>query len=49
VVTSLADLRHNKIVSVPGRLYGALTVLARVVPRSVVRQFGARVNNRGRT
>jgi short-subunit dehydrogenase len=49
VVTSLSDLRSNKIVSVPGRLYSSMAVLTRLLPRSLVRQFASRVNNRGRT
>ncbi len=49
VVTSLRDLRANKIVSVPGRLYSTIAVLTRLLPRGLVRSFGARVNNRGRT
>ena|ERR1700712_717166 len=49
VVTSLRDLRRNKIVSVPGRLYATMAVVTRLLPRGLVRQFAARVNNRGRT
>jgi short-subunit dehydrogenase len=49
VVTSLRDLRANKIVSVPGRLYSTIAVLTRLLPRGLVRSFGARVNSRGRT
>ena len=49
VATSLRDLRSNKIVSVPGRLYAAMAVLTRLLPRGLVRQFASKVNNRGRT
>jgi len=49
VVTSLRDLRSNKIVSVPGRLYSTIAVLARLFPRGLVRGAAARVNNKGRT
>jgi len=49
VVTSLGDLRKNKIVSVPGRLYSTIAVLARLFPRGAVRQAAARVNNKERT
>ena len=49
VVTSLRDLRHNKIVSVPGALYATIAVLVRLFPRRAVRNIAARVNNRGRT
>ena len=49
VVTSLDDLRHNKIVSVPGALYGTIAVAARLLPRSTIRSIASKVNNRGRT
>ncbi len=49
VVTSLADLRANKIVSVPGRLYSSVAVLARLAPRALVRRVASKVDNRGRT
>ena len=49
VVASLGDLRANKIVSVPGRLYATIAVASRLLPRALVRNFGAKVNNRGRT
>ena len=49
VVTSLADLRTNRVVSVPGRLYSSLAVAARLMPRAVVRQVAARVDNSRRT
>ncbi len=49
VVTSLRDLRANKIVSVPGLLYATIAVITRLLPRALVRRIGARVNNRGRT
>jgi short-subunit dehydrogenase len=49
VVASLDDLRRNKIVSVPGRLYSTIAVLARLFPRGLVRAAASRVNNKGRT
>lgn len=49
VATSLADLRTNRIVSVPGRLYRVLAVVVRLFPRSLVRKAAARVNNSRRT
>lgn len=49
VVTSLRDLRSNKIVSIPGRLYSTIAVLARLSPRGLVRVAAARVNNKART
>lgn len=49
VATSLRDLRRNKILSVPGRLYSSLAVAARLLPRGLVRAAAARVNNDKRT
>ncbi|MET3804598.1 short-subunit dehydrogenase [Nakamurella sp. UYEF19] len=49
VVTSLRDLRRNKILSVPGRLYSSMAVAVRLLPRGLVRRYTARVNNSGRT
>ncbi len=49
VSTSLADLRTNKVVSVPGQLYGTIAVLSRLAPRRLVRQVAGRVHNKGRT
>lgn len=49
VVTSLRDLRNDKILSVPGLLYRTLAVLARLMPRALIRGAGSRINNRRRT
>lgn len=49
VVTSLQDLRRNKILSVPGRLYSSMAVAVRLLPRRLVRGYASRVNNTGRT
>jgi short-subunit dehydrogenase len=49
VATSLADLRSNRIVSVPGRLYRVVAVAVRLFPRSLVRKAASRVNNSRRT
>ncbi|QNK81434.1 SDR family oxidoreductase [Nakamurella sp. PAMC28650] len=49
VVTSLADLRANRILSVPGRLYALMAVLVRLLPRGVVRRVASKVNNSQRT
>jgi len=49
VSTSLADLQTNKVVSVPGPLYGTIAVLSRLAPRGLVRQLAGRVHNKGRT
>lgn len=49
VVTSLADLRANRIVSVPGSLYRVLAIAVRLFPRRLVRNAAAKVNNSRRT
>lgn len=49
VVTSLADLRADRVLSVPGRLYSSLAVLARLLPRSVIRRVAAKVDDGRRT
>lgn len=47
VSTSLADLRADKIISIPGIQYKVLTTLGRLVPQSLVRRL-ANVVGRGR-
>lgn len=49
VETSMRDLRRNKILSVPGQLYSSLAVAVRLLPRGLVRNAAARVNNGKRT
>lgn len=49
VSTSLADLRANRPLSIPGGFYKTLTTVARLAPRSLVRSVASRVNNKGRT
>jgi short-subunit dehydrogenase len=49
VRTSLADLRRNRVLSIPGTLYKTIYVLTRVMPRPVVRAVASRVRSRGRT
>lgn len=49
VETSMRDLRRNKILSVPGRLYSSLAVAVRLLPRGLVRNAAAKVNNGKRT
>lgn len=46
---SLADLRRNRVLSIPGTLYKGVYLATRVVPRSVLRRAAARVKSRGRT
>ena len=49
VVTSLADLRANRVLSVPGPLYGSLAVAARLLPRGLIRRVAAKVDDGRRT
>jgi short-subunit dehydrogenase len=46
----LADLRAGRTLSVPGAQYKAITVLARLVPRALLRRIASRAaGGRGRT
>ncbi len=49
VLRSLADLRSNRVLSVPGALYRGIAVFADLAPRSLVNRVAARVANGGRT
>jgi len=49
VATSMADLRANRPLSIPGTLYKTIYVLTRLAPRSLVRQVAAKVKAKGRT
>ena len=49
VQRSLADLRVNRVLSVPGALYKGVAVFADFAPRALVNRLAARVANRGRT
>jgi short-subunit dehydrogenase len=49
VARSLADLRADRPLSIPGGLYRGIAVLTRLVPRAAVRKLASRVNNKGRT
>ena len=49
VTKSLADLRANRVVSVPGSVYRAVATFADLAPRSAIRALASRVYNRGRT
>jgi short-subunit dehydrogenase len=46
---SLADLRRNRVLSIPGALYKAVYLATRVVPRPLLRRAASRVKSRGRT
>ena len=49
VRTSLADLRANRPLSVPGALYKTIAVVSRLAPRSLVRRSASRIKAKGRT
>ena len=49
VADSLADLRANRPLSIPGALYKTIYVLTKVAPRSLIRRAASKVNARGRT
>ena len=49
VATSMADLRANRPLSIPGVLYKSIYVLARLAPRSLVRRAASKVKAKGRT
>ena len=49
VTKSLADLRANRVVSVPGAVYRTVATFADLAPRSAIRALASRVYNRGRT
>lgn len=46
---SLDDLRHNRVLSIPGALYKGVYLATRVVPRPWLRRAAARVKSKGRT
>lgn len=48
VTTSLADLRANRPVSIPGALYQGIAVVTRLLPRGVVRSLASKVNHQSR-
>lgn len=49
VRTSLADLRRNRPLSIPGPVYKVVTTVTRHLPRGLVRRMASKVNNKGRT
>lgn len=46
---SLADLRQDRVLSIPGPLYKSVYLATRLLPRSLVRRAASRVKSRGRT
>ena len=49
VATSMADLRANRVLSIPGALYKAIYLTTKLAPRALVRRAASRVKSRGRT
>jgi len=49
VAASMADLRANRPLSIPGALYKTIYLTAKLAPRSFVRRGAARVKAKGRT
>ncbi len=49
VAASLADLRANRPLSIPGALYKTIYVVTRLAPRRLVRRVASKVNAKGRT
>ncbi len=49
VRTSLADLRRNNPLSIPGALYKVIAVITRLLPRGITRRLASKVNSKGRT
>lgn len=49
VAASMADLRANRPLSIPGLLYKSIYLAAKLAPRSLVRRGAAKVKAKGRT
>ena len=49
VATSMADLRANRPLSIPGALYKAIYLVTKLAPRPLVRRFASKVKSKGRT
>lgn len=49
VTSSLADLRANRPLSIPGALYKAIYLAVRLTPRPLVRRVASKVKSKGRT
>jgi uncharacterized protein len=49
VATSLADLRANRPLSIPGALYKTIYLVTKLAPRGLVRRGASRVKAKGRT
>jgi uncharacterized protein len=49
VATSMADLRANRPLSIPGALYKSIYLATKLAPRSLVRRAASKVKTKGRT
>ncbi len=49
VAASLADLRANRPLSIPGALYKTVYLVTKIAPRALVRRAASKVNAKGRT
>ena len=49
VATSMADLRANRPLSIPGALYKAIYLVTKLAPRPLVRRYASKVKSKGRT
>ena len=49
VATSMADLRSNQVLSIPGTLYKTIYLATKLAPRALVRRAASKVKSKGRT
>jgi short-subunit dehydrogenase len=49
VATSMADLRSNRVLSIPGTLYKVIYLATKLAPRALVRRAASKVKSKGRT
>jgi uncharacterized protein len=49
VATSMADLRANRVLSIPGVLYKTIYLTTKLAPRALVRRAASKVKSKGRT
>lgn len=49
VASSMADLRANRPLSIPGTLYKGIYLITKLAPRWLVRHYASRVKNKGRS
>jgi short-subunit dehydrogenase len=49
VATSMADLRANRPLSIPGALYKTIYLVTKLAPRPLVRRYASKVKSKGRT